>query len=277
MHNTDSMSLYQINILFILVVIIFLGSCASTIPPPPTSDWQPVKGETYSSKFLQIMELAKKGDSVGQLNIGLMYYFGDGVKNSHRDADLWLKRSADEGNNADAQFALGNIAQLGKFWWQDEVDKSYQPALDREAIYYYGKAASQGHEKAMFKEARTWEQMGYSNPYSSKETVNTSSRSRYEPLAKRGIPEAQYRLGILWSREKLQYDVQNPSRKAFLWLSIAEINGIKEASEKLNTLTFTHPKLSYCPIRTLIERCIGSNYQDCDMDWPDNPNCLTPE
>jgi len=67
------------------------------------------------------------------------------------------------------------------------------------------------------------------------------------------------------------------SLKAFLWLSIAEINGIKEASEKLNTLYVSYPKLNYCPIRTLIKRCIGSNYQDCDTDWPDNPKCLTLE
>ncbi len=40
---------------------------------------------------------AKKKDGCSQFQIGMMYYYGHGVKKSNKNAKTWLKKSSDNG------------------------------------------------------------------------------------------------------------------------------------------------------------------------------------
>lgn len=259
---------------FLITITVSFFTISCTHLEPSASEWKPKRGHSYSVEFENAMDSAKTGNPSSQLDIGLMYYFGRGVKISLDDAWLWIRRSADEGNYADAQFAIGNLAQLGEIPTWENMDVSRYTKL-RFARYYYRKASVQGHEKAMLEMARVDEEMSSTNPYIDSQTANVASQYQYRPLAKKGIAEAQYSLGLLLSQVEPFSDYHKPSREAFLWLSIAKINGIKKAGKKLRELASFMPTRSYCPIKVLVSRCLESNYQNCSFDPPNNPKCLT--
>lgn len=56
---------------------------------------------------------AELGDKDAQLNLGLMYYQGDGVPVSIEQAQKWFMRAAEQGN-AYAQYNLGWLMQKGE-------------------------------------------------------------------------------------------------------------------------------------------------------------------
>ncbi len=79
------------------------------------------------------------GDKDAQLNLGLMYYQGDGVPVSIEQAQKWFMRAAEQGN-AYAQYNLGWLMQKG------EVENASPYA----ARYYFELACKEGLEKACF-------------------------------------------------------------------------------------------------------------------------------
>ncbi len=82
---------------------------------------------------------AELGDKDAQLNLGLMYYQGDGVPVSIEQAQKWFMRAAEQGN-AYAQYNLGWLMQKG------EVENASPYA----ARYYFELACKGGLEKACF-------------------------------------------------------------------------------------------------------------------------------
>jgi|SRR3954451_16563727 TPR repeat protein len=66
-----------------------------------------------SSTFKLHMTLAEKGDAYGQLQMGLHYLKGDGVKNNPALAREYFAKSAAQGNEA-AKYQLGKMAQSEK-------------------------------------------------------------------------------------------------------------------------------------------------------------------
>lgn len=79
---------------------------------------------------------AELGDKDAQLNLGLMYYQGDGVPVSIEQAQKWFMRAAEQGN-AYAQYNLGWLMQKG------EVENASPYA----ARYYFELACKGGLEK----------------------------------------------------------------------------------------------------------------------------------
>lgn len=87
--------------------------------------------------FKEIIQSAEQGDANAQRELGVMYYFGDGVQQDYKEAFKWYSKSAVQGTAA-AQGALGTLYYHGKGVSRDH----------KEALKWYSKSAEQGYVKA---------------------------------------------------------------------------------------------------------------------------------
>lgn len=85
------------------------------------------------SDFERTKALAEQGDANAQINLGVMYYNGDGVKQDKTEALKWVAKAAEQGL-ACAQYNLGVMYENGQ-----GVEKDYT-----KAVSWYKKAAVQG-------------------------------------------------------------------------------------------------------------------------------------
>jgi len=85
----------------------------------------------------EIIQFAVQGDANAQLELGAMYYFGDGVSQDYNKSFKWYSKSAEQGTSA-AQGALGTLYYHGKGIQQDY----------KEAMKWFSKSAGQGYVKA---------------------------------------------------------------------------------------------------------------------------------
>jgi len=92
------------------------------------------EGKNYASAFKEFNTLAQRGHDEAQRRLGMMYYFGDGVKQDYKEAVFWYRKSAEQGNPA-AQNNIAFMYMAGKGILQDY----------KEAFRWYSKSASQGH------------------------------------------------------------------------------------------------------------------------------------
>ncbi|MBQ5538953.1 MAG: sel1 repeat family protein, partial [Bacteroidales bacterium] len=76
-------------------------------------------------------------DPEGQFNLGLKYYFGEGVSQNYAKAFEWWQKAAEQGRS-DAQYNLGVMYKNG-----EGVPKNINKAKE-----WYSKAAEQGYEDA---------------------------------------------------------------------------------------------------------------------------------
>ena len=80
---------------------------------------------------------AEAGDAEAQVDLGVMYFVGDGVPQDYAEAVRWFRQAADQGL-APAQFSLGVAYGSGEGVPQDEA----------EAVRWFRLAADQGHAVA---------------------------------------------------------------------------------------------------------------------------------
>ena len=81
---------------------------------------------------------AELGKANAQFNLGVMYYNGDGVKQSYENAIKWYKMAADQGDIL-AQKRLGEFY----YWGRGDIKRDYN-----EAAKWYRKAAELGDTEA---------------------------------------------------------------------------------------------------------------------------------
>lgn len=93
-------------------------------------------GQEYSREVLDVMKSAKAGDAAAQYNLGFMYQNGrGGLEQNDEDAAKWYRKSAEQGN-ASAQCSLGFMYYYGRGGLEQN---------DKEAVYWYRKSAIQGN------------------------------------------------------------------------------------------------------------------------------------
>ena len=97
----------------------------------------------YPSAIRLLEPLARSGNALAQLRIGLLHYHGHGVRESDAMALQWFERAARQGL-AEAQFHLGNMYAYGLADPGNDVDPS------RLAAQWYFEAARQGHAEAQY-------------------------------------------------------------------------------------------------------------------------------
>ena len=82
---------------------------------------------------------AEAGEAVAQLNLGVSYFYGQGVVKDDVEAAKWFRRAADQGL-ASAQFNLGVFYASGRGLVKDDI----------EAAKWYRKAAEQGDADSQY-------------------------------------------------------------------------------------------------------------------------------
>ena len=89
---------------------------------------------------IEILHLAAEhGDAKAQLDLGNLYYLGEGTPQDYAEAAKWYRLAAEQGD-APAQNNLGVMHDEGEGVPQD----------DREAVKWYRKAAEQGNASAQY-------------------------------------------------------------------------------------------------------------------------------
>ena len=104
---------------------------------PPTRTWRAAvaayEHEDYGTAYCGFREQAAQGDTHAQYNLGVMYYYGQGIPQDYAEASRWFRRSAEQ-DNADAQTYLGRMYYDGHGFVQDHS----------KAANWFRRAAEQG-------------------------------------------------------------------------------------------------------------------------------------
>jgi TPR repeat protein len=61
--------------------------------------------QNYAELFNQYCKLAERGDAGGQFELGMMFFYGQGVPQSEQEAAVWFRKAVEQGH-AGAQAAL---------------------------------------------------------------------------------------------------------------------------------------------------------------------------
>ena len=100
---------------------------------------EPAADKPLPKDLESLKALAEKGDAKAQYNLGVIYYYGQGVSEDGKEAVKWYRKAAEQGH-AEAQLSLG------KAYFQGDTGRPD----DKEAVKWYRKAAEQGNAKAQF-------------------------------------------------------------------------------------------------------------------------------
>jgi hypothetical protein len=95
--------------------------------------------QNYAEAFRWYSKAADQGAAKAEYAVGYMYHRGEGVPVNSAQALLWCKKAADQ-NEKEAQYVLG-----GMYYDGDGVPQDYP-----EAFRWYHKAADQGYAKAQY-------------------------------------------------------------------------------------------------------------------------------
>ncbi len=207
--------------------------------------------------LVEIRMRAEGGDADAQLNIGSMYYEGNGLKKDPVEASMWFRRAADQGH-AEAQFSIGRMYRIGAgvtkdaetstMWIRKAADQGFAEAQfflgatyafgegvtkdAVEAVKWYRKAAEQGFAKS---------QSSLGLAYGTGEGVKKDEVEAvkwYRKAAEQGDAWGQAFLGEVYAGGE---GVPKNEVEAYRWLLLASAQGNTTAKERClligNTLT----------------------------------------
>ena len=158
---------------------------------------------------------AKQGYINAQRNLGVMYDEGLGVPKNAAKAMEWYRKAA-ELANAEAQFNLGGMYRDGKGVPKDAA----------KAAEWFQKAAAQGLAEAQYSLGRMYHS-GKGVPKDSVKAVQW-----YQKAAAQGHPDAQATLGLLYAvGEGIPLD----RVRAYAWLNLAAAQGYSVAADLRNS------------------------------------------
>ncbi len=136
------------------------------------------------SKAVEYFEMAaKQGLADAQYNLGVCYYYGDGVAEDEKKAVEYFEMAAKQGL-ADAQYNLGVC-----YYYGNGVAVDYKKAVE-----YFEMAAKQGYAAAQYNLGACYEN-GDGVAEDEKKAVEY-----YELAAKQGYADAQYNLGFCYEK-----------------------------------------------------------------------------
>lgn len=167
------------------------------------------KAKDYATALKEWQLLAEQGDTAAQNVIGVMYQYGEGVKQDFALAISWYRKAAEQGN-ANAQYNLGLLYTLG-----NGVQQSFP-----EAASWYRKAAEQGLGIAQ-------EELGgmYRSGLGVKKDLSEAARW-FRKAAEQGSGGAQNELGLIYT---FGDGVQQNYAEAVAWYRKAADQGNSDA------------------------------------------------
>ncbi len=136
------------------------------------------------------------------------------------------------------------------------------PPNREKALEWYSKAAEQGHADAQVNLA-----VMYHNGYGKVLPNREKAFYWFSKAAEQGLAEAQFYLAVMYADG---LGVAQSNIGAYKWFFIAKKNGDEEmqtmAQTALNKLSKEISKEEIVKAEALAERCIDSDYKDCDED-----------
>ena len=169
--------------------------------------------DDYSEALRWYLKSAEQGNSFAQVNLGSMYYAGDGVAQDYKEAVNWFYKAAVQGL-ASAQSNMGVMYERGNGVAQDY----------HEAINWYLKAADQDDVSAQNKLADMY-YYGDEIPEDDKKAAKW-----YRKSAELGDAHGQYRLGVMYENG---YGMVRNSEEAANWYEKAANNNNRDGMEAL--------------------------------------------
>jgi len=207
------------------------------------------KNKDYATAFREWKAAAEAGQAEAQFDLGVLYAQGKGVPRDLTVAEQWYRKAAEQGN-AEAEFALGQMYSLGWGVPRDEADAmrwfdlanspdSDGPTTDwalvegygvqqdqKQAAYWYERAAQKGHAEAQFNLGRLYAAGKGGIPHDEEQALRW-----VRAAASQGYPPAQARLGVRYAEG---LGIAPDNRRAYFWLTLAYLHGDKSV-EKLRT------------------------------------------
>ena len=121
----------------LLVILLLMAKPSLAIAGPWEDGYAAYQRKDYTLAVEKWRLLAQTGKAEAQSLLGLMYFFGQGVKQDYPQAITWLRLAAAQGE-AKAQFKLGAMHENGQGFTRDNM----------RAAIWYTLAAKQGHPQA---------------------------------------------------------------------------------------------------------------------------------
>jgi len=168
----------------------------------------------------QTKRAAASGDAVAQFDLGYLYARGMGMPQNHRQALIWLRKSAEQGL-ARAQNHLG----LAYIEARGGIPRNY-----KEAAGWFRKSAEQGDAEGAYLLAGLYSKgLGLPQSYS-------RALQWYQQAAEKNHAYAQLSLGLSYSEGR---GVEINKALAHMWFTLAAQNGSDLAREYGRELTQT--------------------------------------
>jgi TPR repeat protein len=204
------------------------------------------RNKDYPTAFREWKAAAEAGQAEAQFDLGLLYAEGLGTRRDLAEAAKWYRQAAEQGN-AQAEFALGEMYSRGWGAPRDTADilrwmqMANDPASDgpptewarvegygierdqKQAAFWYERAAKQGHAQAQYNLARLYA-TGQGVPRDQDQALRW-----VRSAASQGYPPAQARFGL---RLATANGITQDHRLAYFWLTLAFLHGDK-SQEKL--------------------------------------------
>ena len=131
----------------LLVFMCCLALTGQAIADSLANAVQAYEAGDYAKASKLFRHLAKRGNTIAETDLGLMYSNGQGTPQNLKEAVKWFRMAAERGN-ADAQNWTGIMYENGQ-----GVPRNY-----KEAVKWYRLAAEQGIAHAQFKLAGMYEE-----------------------------------------------------------------------------------------------------------------------
>ena len=201
----------------LFVCVPFLLLCITTHAEPFVAGLNAMDREHYATAFRAWKGLAETGEAEAQNNLGYLYQYGYGAKQSYTRAIRFYTLAADQGL-AEAHHNLGMLYFNGYGSPQnyDRAKRSFLKAAEKELgaseymlglIYYQGLGLMQNYRRA---------------------------KSYFIKAAKNGNVMGQFMLSFMLQVGEGHPDKEPEPLKAFIWSSIAIENGYIEADSVLS-------------------------------------------
>ena len=165
----------------------------------------------YAAALKWYRRAAEQGYALAQVNLGSMYFDGQGTSPDIQEALKWYRLAANQGL-ASAQFDLGVLCeqhgrtpqdvQEALTWYQKAAGQGYAPAQVNLAALY---AEGQGGVAQDFQQALRW----------------------YREAADQGYAPACFNLGVIYAEG--QGGVERDLSMAYVWFSRAAVLGDEDA------------------------------------------------
>ena len=95
------------------IIFIALAFAGAAVAGPLEEGVEAFDRGDYGTALRLLRPLAEKGNPDAQINLGNMYFDGNGVPQDYAESVSWYLLAADQGN-ADAQIALGFLYKYGE-------------------------------------------------------------------------------------------------------------------------------------------------------------------